>query len=353
MPMRIENGSILMGDVPKPLNDSLKVGEKIMGSLVGPEMQDVTVHVVSGKQLIDLETDSFVADNLLGKMAKEQGIDPSLFVTTSHFGTLIENGAGRDIYLSSDFLKPIYHLNKKDIHQRGFLSDGCVYAFFIYQDLLLHSLPSEKPFKATDALVDELIPAIPRYLRTDEFQSNPKIGEFAQEFEEYLRSGRNDISTSFKGLELNVFLRDEKVFSVFTGEDQAVRTIIGRPLVDNFIRHMRDRNIWFGTTDNLNFGVDERDERMVFAKEAIRLDDDIKSVGDVFRKYKASEIGLITGEELVKQLTIANVAQDEITEPEQQGEQVDLFEFEEMEENIDYRISGRRVRKGSKVKWND
>lgn len=343
--MLIENRSRLLGQIPKPLTESVKVSERLLESITGPELAKTPVMVVPGDKVISLQKEEFRTKSIIGKMAHERGIDDEFFITPSTLGAVEddENNNMR-LYLSSDALRPLYFLNRNDIHQRKDVSMACIYAFYTLSDLLLKSIPREESFPLNNNLVDHLIRVMPEFIDSSNTQNEPFLSAFSKDVESYMTQNRNKINVTVKGLEMNVYVEDEKAFSMFNGQDQALRTVIVNPLVTVFSQEMSLRSTWFSAPPATHYGVPLNDERMNFAADIIRKSPNINSIGDVFRLYIANEPAKTTIEELNQKLLKDKHSDDSYPEREFEDS------WEEMEEEVSYNLKSNRSKNKKSIR---
>lgn len=357
--MEIENQAFTYGPLPRSIVDTVKVGEGVLNSSFGKEsiIGERGVVMVPGSKIAEVQNRDFVKTNLIGKMAVERGLDLGIVFTPQKSGVITEDEKGKQtILLSADAFRPLYFLNKGDINQRGQVSNGCVYVFSSIQDLLLKKLPREVPLASNPDLVDHATTIIPEFLRNQNKSANdPRIEDFAREFGVFMEANTQRIQFSVNGFTLNVNIGDQKVFSILTGQDHAIRWIIEEPVIERFIKVMKNKFIWFNPDPDLDMSVFHNSYQMKSAANLIHSIPTLKTIGDLLRTYKSSELGRQVGEVVIKTLMVDRhgFSKEDEARKEEETEDINLWDNEEELEvgqvvrvNSPKRYSNRDTKRG-------
>lgn len=349
--MNIENRAILQGPIPKPLGESLKIEDKVLSSFIGPEMSldNVNIVIATAERVEEAQKQDFLTNNLLGRMAVERGIDAGYLFYPSEIGGMVTGEAGKDtIYLSAGFFKPLYFLNKDDAKHRAVVSDGCLLAMFAITDMLSSRLPAEVPFPTTPELNQHAVNSVTSFIRNKNIDNDPAIERFAQEFGDFMAANGSRINVTAQGMRLNINIDATKAFTILTTHDQAVRTVITRAAVDKYISELRKKHLWFSPSGDIGYGIPNNQEEMQQVLNLLGNDKNMKTMGDIYRAYKSSEVGLQMGEEIVKALLVSKHDPEIESSHDEQISEIEEWD-EELEVNRPVTLPKGKKNKGQKA----
>lgn len=340
--MRIENQlERRYGGTP----DDFRTVVGVVQDTLGPEMTGDRRVVVASTLVTDfVQKKQFLKSNLVGRMAEAAGVDIGYLHTPSSAGVIAPDSVGRSsIFLTDIVYQPFHYFDKNNPTLRADLSNSSLLVSSVIANLLLKEQPVELPFSSHPDLLQYATEAIPQYLREQNAEDkDPDVEDFADEFEEFMKSNRDKISFTVQGFCVNVNLYDERVFSLLEQQDFAVRLLAIKGYLENFAATMRDRHPWFDP--NIDIWKQFQETRIM--QSSVRyLDKIVGSVSpdELVNLYKTSKLGELVGEQIVKELLIAKFEWDE-EQVEMSGEGGEAGSFDELEEDTDYYLSGKQGR---------
>ncbi len=335
--MEFESKIFSQPNIPRSLVESMRVGNNVFTKYFSENSAiDKSKIIVAHRSTVkNIQTKDFVAENIIGEMAVEKGLDPSILFIPSNYAYLDHDDKSELFYLSYEYFVPLFTHNRNNIKERKELSDRCIFAFEELTDLLIKDTAEEVPIPPTEGLVEYIEGIVPAFLE-QEAQNNPKIDELSKNIRGFLRQNIGNTSFSAEGVRLNVNVNNRKVFTILTGVDQAVRAMLTEPLVAMFVKEMKRKYPWFNPDENYQSGISKESINYLMAIKNIQNYGKIKEYSDLARAYVTSDLGVHTAEEIVRSLLVDKHASDN-EEP-----QYELDEYEEMYEDEELNLNKPR-----------